>query len=295
MPQLKVYKEDSELLFDTALICYGLVKSGYMTYLQTWSRRQLLSAQLDPNNGANWSPVAVTVNPAHQTDSVYGFTVTNAASPIVFITGPGCFNGSYRTGNSITYYYSNATTATKYYCFDLMQDNISGSPYLKTFTPTNVITFNSLQPPLNVVATVQAPGPGSVADLGYVTCYNGGYNYNLNRASDQYNLARLVSRVDISLAAGVEYAAYLPWSRSVGIYDLITSGDAVLYGGVEGAFGGVGNMSFIFGASAGTTHSYPLVGPGTGGPSYTQFSNLPTDRYPVALIIKTANLPFPYN
>lgn len=295
MPQLKVYKSNSELLFDTSLICYGLVKSGSMSYLQTWSRRQLKSDQLDPNNGENWTPVGVTVNVAHKTDSLYGFTVTNAISPIVFITGAGCFNGSARTGNSITYYYSNASSSTKFYCFDLMANNIPGSPYLKTWDDSGVITFNSLQPPLNVIASVQAPIPGSTApNFGYKTTYSGGYNYSLNTASDQYNLARCISRVDIPLTTGVEYAVYLPWSRSCGIYDLFDVNSTVLYGGVEGAFGGVGNMSFIFGASAGTTHSYPYVGPG--GPTYpATFTNIPTDRYPVALVIKTGNLPFPYN
>lgn len=293
MPQLRVYKESGEILFDTALISYGLIKSGYMAYQQTWQRRTLISSQLDPNNGANWTPVTVTVNPDHKTDALHGFTVANATSPIVFIVGPGCLNGTFRSGNDITFYYSNAGTSTKFYCFDLMADNISGSPYLKTWDATGRITFNSLQTPLNVVNTIQAPGPGVLSGGRYATTYASGYNYSLNSGPvNEYNWPRLISRVDIPLGAGFEYAVYLPWSRSVGINDSFPLGgfdSYSQYGGIEGAFGGSGNISFIFGASAGTTYDDTVPSSNTG------FFNLPTDRYPVALVIKTANLPFPYN
>lgn len=289
---MKVRKETGELLFDTDYICYGLVKSGYMSYQETWGRRTLRSANLDPNNGANWFPVTVTYNPAHKTDSLYGFTIYNSISPIVFIVGPGCLNGTSISGNALTFHYSNADTSTKFYCFDLMANNIPGSPYLKTWDVNGVMTFNSLQPPLNVVYTIQAPPPPAPSGGRYWTTYVDGYNYSLNTtANDQYNWSRLISRIDIPLGAGIEYAAYLPWSRSVGIFDAYNLGGSpanMQYGGVEGAFGGVGNMSFIFGASAGTTNAIPPA-------TFTHFFSLPVDRFPVALVIKTNNLPFPFN
>ncbi|MFJ7312965.1 hypothetical protein ACIQVE_09365 [Pseudomonas sp. NPDC098747] len=289
---MKVTKESGELLFDTDLICYGLVKSGYVTYQETWSRRTLRSAQLDPNNGANWVPVSVTYDPAHKADALYGFTLYNSISPIVFLVGPGCLNGTSLAGNAMTFLFSNADASTKFYCFDLMADNIPGSPYMKTRNVNGLITFNSLQPPLNIVYAIQAPAPPTPSGGKYGTTYSGGYNYNLNSGPvNQYNRSRLISRIDIPLSAGYEYAAYLPWSRSVGIYDASDIGGYpayIQYGGAEGAFGGMGNMSFIFGASAGTTMASPLT-------ANTHFFSLPIDRFPVALVIKTNNLPFPYN
>lgn len=289
---MKVTKETGELLFDTDYICYGLVKSGYMAYQQTWQRRTLKSSQLDPNDGANWYPVTVTYDPTHKSDALYGFTISNAISPIVFIVGPGCLNGTSLSGNSLTFHYSNADASTKFYCFDLMADNIAGSPYMKTRDVNGVLTFNSLQPPLNVVYAIQAPLPPAPSGSNYAFTYAGGYNYSLNSGPvNEYNWSRLISRIDIPLAGGYEYAAYLPWSRSVGIYDAFDLGGGpafAQYGGIEGAFGGVGNMSFIFGAAAGTTYFRPPS-------ANTHFFSLPVDRFPVALVIKTSNLPFPYN
>lgn len=289
---MKVTKDTGELLFDTSLICYGLVKSGYMAYHESWSRKTLRSAQLDPNQGGNWTDSIVTYDPAHKTDALYGFTIYNSLSPIVFITGAGCLNGTYVSGGAITFLYSNADASTKFYCFDLMADNIAGSPYMKTWDASGAMTFNSLQPPLNVSYAIQAPAPPPISGGRYGFTYAGGYNYNINSGPTSFNnLSRLISRIDIPLAAGYEYAAYLPWSRSVGIYDASDLGGFpayAQYGGSEGAFGGTGSMSFIFGASAGTTTSRPPV-------TNTHFFSLPVDRFPVALVIKTNNLPFPYN
>lgn len=298
MAQLVVWKDTSEQLFDTNLISYGMIKSGYMTYIQSWTRREYLQNNQDPNWGGNWSPVGIYGDPSY-TDTLHGFTVHNWISPIAFIVGAGCLNGTVINGDgSMTFLYSNASTATKFYCFDLMADNIPGSPYLKTWTNAGRITFNSLQPPLNVVAQVQAPGPGSTDQFGrYVTTYAGGYSQKeaeLGPASP-YRRKRATSRVDIALSAGVEYAAYLPWSRSCTFNDLYNFngfGGFSQYGAQEGAYGRVGGISFMFGASAGTTNAAPSVA-GYSAPFSLQ--NLPTDRYPVALVVATSNLVFPYN
>ncbi|PXX59537.1 hypothetical protein SAMN05660489_04562 [Pseudomonas sp. LAMO17WK12:I10] len=287
--RLVVTKDTGELLFDTSKICYGLVKSGNLAYLENWARYYLKSAQLDPSDGANWAPES---DPARG-DPAYGFTVTNALSPIVFITGPGCLNGVSRSGSSMTFIYINADANTKFYCFDLMADNIPGSPYLKTRLEDGRISFNSLQPPLNVLAAIQAPAPPAHPPAWpdwYGTTYVGGYNVQRRgMVSPNYSPA-LDSRVDIGLA-GEEYAAYLPWSRSA----ICLNGDAQTGLTVtvsEGAYGRVGGISFMFGAAGATTIGNTPSGTGT--PAGNNFRNIPTDRYPTALVIRTAGLPFPY-
>ncbi|MBC3375811.1 hypothetical protein HU762_17815 [Pseudomonas sp. SWRI92] len=293
MPQLKVWKDSGELLFDTSLISYGLVKSGNMVFQTYWTRKTLRSAQLDPNDGANWTTSVATTNP--QADPLHGFTVSNAVSPIVFIVGSGCLQGTARTGSTLTFYYANASTSTKFYCFDLMQDNIAGSPYLKTYTDAGVITFNSLQPPLNVVAAIQAPVPGPLDSRNrYTTVYVGGSN-SVRSSASASSVARVDSKVDIAIGSGVEYAAYLPWSRSCAVWDYLANENidlTFLYTGAEGAYGRVGGISFLMGAAAATTQQEPLP---TSMDRGARYSNLPTDRYPVALVIQTSNLPFPYN
>jgi len=294
MSSLKVWKDTGVLLFDTDKITYGLVKSGYMTYLQSWTRKALISSTLDPNNGSSWTQTTATAGTA-QADSMYGFTVYNALSPIVFIVGTGCLNGTSVSGNAMTFYYANADANTKFYCFDLMSDNIAGSPYLKTFDTTGRITFNSLQPPLNVATAVQAPGPGATDMYGrYVTTYAGGYNVRRQVSSGQ-EVAKIDSRVDIALVAGVEFAAFLPWSRTCTINDIAVGTNVfpfTQYGGSEGAYGRVGGMSFLFGAAGGTTQAYPNS---SGYTATTSYVNIPTDRYPIALLIATTNYPFPFN
>ena len=286
MSQLQVYKQDGSLLFDTNYITYGLVKSGYMTFFHYWNRKTLLSAQLDPNNGANWTTTSATTDPRNA-DAIFGFTVYNAISPIVFLVGAGCLVGSAVSGSTITFYYANTSTSTKYYCFDLMADNIAGSPFLKTYNTAGQCTFNSLQPPLNIIGGVQAPSQGALDQYGRPkTTYAGGANVIRQSTPTQ----QVDSYVNIALGAA-EYAAYLPWSRSCGTFDFLSGGGAQ-YGMSEGAYGYYGGIAFMFGAAAGTTNSRPST---VGWSAPISFFNLPLDRFPVALVITTAGLPFPYN
>lgn len=292
MAQLRAYKDNGVILFDTNLISYGLIKSGYMTYLQSWTRRLLRSSNLDPNDGANYTPVVASTN-YDVGDNLWGFTVYNSISPIIFITGSGCLVGTQVSGNAITFMYTNASTSTKFYCFDLMADNIGGSPYLKTYDTNGRITFNSLQPPLNVIGAYQAPGPPAVDRFGrYPNVYNGGY---LNRRRSAYNYPGVDSIIDIPLGA-IEYGVFLPWSRTAQCIDTQPadpqSGPVTVYGSSEGAYGRYGGISFIMGATAGTSQITP------GGNQYTvpaSWQNLPLDRMPTALLISTASYPFPYN
>lgn len=292
MAGLNAYKDTGEILFDTNLISYGLVKSGYMSFLQGWTRRELRSMQLDPNDGSNWYP-SVASDTTDFGDGLWGFTVYNAISPIVFITGSGCLNGTQLVGNAMTFFYSNASPSTKFYCFDLMADIFPGSTYLKTWDTSGRITFNSLQPPLNVVYAMQAPAPGNVDRFGrHETTYAGGSN-RIRQQSIGPARPQVDSYVDIALWAD-EFAAYLPWSRSCGYNDFLSNPYQTFhqYGGQEGVYGRYGGITFMFGASAGTTQ----IRPGNQGYSLPiSFSNLPTDRFPVALVISTTNLIFPYN
>ena len=293
MPSLIVRKQDGSLLFNTDYITYGLVKSGYLALAETWSRRYLRSANLDPNDGSNWSASTVAADGAG--DRVWSFTLANAQSPIVFLTGSGTLNGTARSGNTMTFYYSNASTSTRFYCFDLMSDNIAGSPpYLKMRRQDGTLTFNSLQVPLNIVGAYTPPGPSALNTFGrYYYAYDGGYNRKRQYASGPAP-SQMDCGYDINLDPNTEYAACLPWSRSATVMETNPSdgytGPATQYNTVEGAFGRVGGISFLFGASAGTPQALP--GGFNGIPA--SYSSIATDRIPQALVIKTANLPMPY-
>lgn len=292
MSGLNAYKDTGEILFDTNLISYGLVKSGYMVFLGGWTRKTLRSAQLDPNDGSNWFPSSF-VGDTSFADGIWGFTVYNPISPIVFLTGSGCLMGSAVGAGYITYYYANASVNTRFYCFDLMADNFAGSTYLKTWDASGRLTFNSLQPPLNILAAIQAPTPGALDQFGrYTTTYVGGAN-RIRQSPSGPLRAQTDSYIDIALG-GEEYAAYLPWSRTCGTYDFLAGGTSLAfqYGMAEGCYGYAGGITFMFGASAATTEARPST---QGWSSPISFFNLPIDRYPVALVIRTSDLIFPYN
>ncbi len=225
---------------------------------------------------------------------MFGFTVAGAKSPIVFITGSGCLSGVSRSGDSITFIYANADANTKFYCFDLVADNIVGSPYLKTYDDSGNITFNSLQPPLNVIASIKAPGPPSSFNGWHATTYEGGFN-SVRRYSSASSFASIDSIVNIQLSTNSEYAASLQWARSAGVFHKEQEFLGIyIYSVSEGAFGRVGGISFMFGASGATTNQYNDK-PGASPYFPASFRNIPTDRLPLALVIETTGLPFPYN
>lgn len=286
--RLVVNKETGELLFDTSKICYGLVKSGSMSQIETWPRKYLRSANLDPNDGGNWE------NSFRAGDTMFGFTVKDAISPIVFIVGKGCLNGTTVSGSDMTFMYAGGSASTKYYCFDLMADNILGRPYLKTWNEQGEITFNSLQPPLNIVATVQAPSPPAANDSygRKLRTYAGGRIERIRYQTASQD-AQMHCVVDVELDAGIEYAAFLPFSRSATLWNTETiSGSMLSQCGVnEGAYGRTGGISFLFANSGGSPVSYPA----TSASVPASYTAIPTDRIPVALVIKTSGLPFPYN
>ncbi|MFK3971199.1 hypothetical protein ACI2KS_10780 [Pseudomonas sp. NPDC087358] len=287
MASLIVTKASGELLFDTARICHGLVKSGHMTYIETWPRQYLRSANLDPNHGGNWNPSF------REGDAMYGFTLDAAVSPIVFIVGKGCLNGTRRSGSSITFLYTGGDAGTRYYCFDLMADNIPGGPYLKTYTDTGVITFNSLQPPLNIVAAVRAPpAPDNDRYGRKVVTYLGGRHEKIRYQTATVD-TQLHCVVDIGLGNG-NFAACLPWARTASLIETATVGAGGLvsqYSVSEGVYGRAGGISFMFAPAGASPEAFP------GGTAYSipaSYQNLPADRLPEALVISTSHLPFPY-
>jgi len=288
--KLVVKKADGTLLYDTGNISYGLVKSGYLSYNSNWRRWSLRAINLDPNLASSWRESGVPG------DDQYGFTVDNPQSPIVFLVGRGTATGVTVSGSTKTYLYAGASAATKYYCFDLMRNDSLPGPWLKTRSKdSGQITFNSNQNPMNVVASIRAPEPGPLDRFGRpVFTYVGGRNERIAFFS-RAGSAIAHSLVDVNLDAGTEYAAFLPWNRSCGIIDASPSSDGgapMVYGMTEGAFGRVGGISFFFAPPGRTTEDYWSTS--NTGVSYS-YINLPTSRFPSALVIKTAGLPFPFN
>ena len=303
MTGLIVRKEDGSLLFDTTKISYGLVKSGYMTYQRNWNRWVCTSnaCRENPNNGANWTETG------NRGDSAHGFSVSGARNPIVFIVGSGVHAGTTVSGDTMTFLYADATTQTKFYCFDLMRDGGTG-PALRTFNEGGVLTFNSRQHPLNVEYSVTAPvrgervNPADPNPIWFKTVYQGGTNIRFNSYTSNgiSFLASVRSTVTIPIAGAGEVAAYLPWSRSVGSAHSTTvsiyEGSPVdALGLTEGVYGS--SSSVVFTCTVGRTTVGgldPYFVPITGGVNGAVFRDIPIDRYPTALIIKTAPLPFPF-
>lgn len=288
MPSLVVKKDTGELLFDTSKICYGLVKSGYLLAGDVWQRKVLRSVTNDPDQASSY------IDSTRTGDQMFTITVPNARSPIIFLVGKGCLQGTSLSGSTMTFHYSAASTATKAYVFDLMADNIAGSPYLKTFTDQGVCTFNSLQPPVNVVAAVQAPAPGALDGYGRRPQPYAGGSWQPARAQTASVDFQCHFNIDIALSAGIEYAAFLPWSRAGNgfVSGDLTGVNGKMIGFSEGAYGRTGGISFMFGP-AGATNSLDWT-----GNQYTvpgSMANLLVDRFPQALVIATANLPLPYN
>lgn len=269
---LRVYKENGSLLLDTEKITYGLLKSGYLTQLTVWPRLFHKSAQLDPNDPSSYQE-------SNPRDPVFGFSVTGAVAPIVFITGPGSTSGASKSGDVTSFYYLGADASTKFYYFDTMRDAGAGAG-LKCFSQDGELTFNSLQYPLNIVSSVQAPPPGPVIPNTSGQRFAPYEGASISVSS----LNGPLSEVLVPISAG-EFAASITFTRSCGF-----SGDRpypYVCGLQEGAYGVSGGVRFMFRLGARTTE-YMRVGANT-------FVDLPVDRFPTALVIRTETLPFPFN
>lgn len=285
MPSLIVRKQSGVVLFDSKYIVHGLVKSGYLQTDEVWQRKIIRASNVDPNLGSSW------VDGGLPGDPMYSITVNNCISPICFIVGKGCLQGTTRSGNTMKFIYSGGDTNTKAYVFDMMQDNLPGTAFLKLRNETGVVTFNSLQVPLNIAYAIQPPGPSAVDRFGRPQSPYDGANWQIIRQQSFSGVPILHSVLDIALTPGIEYAAFLNYSRTCTGYWASTGANVQIVGMSEGAYGRVGGISFMFGAAGATT---------TAGPSDVSYSipasvnNVPTDRYPLALVIPTGNLPFPF-
>ncbi|MNI89149.1 hypothetical protein D3C73_1465170 [compost metagenome] len=114
-----------------------------------------------------------------------------------------------------------------------------------------MLTFNSLQTPLNIVGTSTPPAPTAPSGAwGVQNAYNGGLSVPRYAAAGDYWSVKMDCRFDVALTAGVEYAAYLPWSRGCG-YNDNQGGAPCMYAVLEGAYRRVGRISSMFGASGG--------------------------------------------
>jgi hypothetical protein len=286
---LKVYKGDDELLFNTDNITFGLLKSGYLEFLLSWPRLDYKSNNLDPGSGSSYSESSFV-------DAIHGFSVTGAVAPIVFINGPGISCGSSKSGDTTTFYYIASSPATKFYYFDTMRDTLSGAG-LKCYDESGVLTFNSLQYPLNVIEVISAPAPPTP------TVYNGINQYTVPfvgaaKAGKRFinsGVYYCVASVFISVGSG-DYATSTTFSRSFGqgIMDSMsvpgTPFPAYSYqqAHMDGAYGSSGGIYFMSCDAARTT-MYPNTS------AYNRYYSIPTDRYPQALVIQTDGLPFPFN
>lgn len=292
--KFEAYKSDGTLLFDTDRISYGLVKSGYLQLIERWPQKYLASIQLDPTDGGNYRNDALPGEP------IFGITIHNFRSPIVFLVGDGSPTGEVTSGSTKTLLFVGASTSTKAYVFDLMFDGgaITG---MKCYRESDgVLTFNSGQPPLNIIGAISPPAltpPSSSPQFpGFRgTPYSGGYNVHPG-ALISSDYPQIKGFGDVVLGSG-EFAACITFTRSAGVcygYNMgppagsNSGGRNYYYGAQEGAFGIQGGVRFMFCKSAATTR--------------VQFSNqgsfwfdIPTDRVPQALVIKTASYPFPFN
>ncbi|RYD93203.1 MAG: hypothetical protein EOP50_11485 [Sphingobacteriales bacterium] len=272
-------EQDQTLLFDTERICYGLKKSAFLQFIEYWPMKYLKSAQLDPNQGSNWGDGAAIW-------PVYGIALNNWKSPMAFLVGDGSPCGEKLVNGVKTLLFIGASENTKCFVFDLMSDDgpITG---MKCFRESDGgLSFNSAQPPLNIIASVRAPNPGppvvSGSETRY-TAYVNGYNFFANPG---YHVIK--SYVDVPLGGG-ELAACISFTRSAGCSGDHALGGSRYYSAQEGAFGYIGGVRFMFTIAAAGTDAI------LGGAPYNYWNRIPLDRFPTALVVRTTGLPFPFN
>lgn len=267
---LVVKKEDGSILYDTRKITYGLVKSGPVTSLGLIWRR--------------WQPSGAA---SFFYDYVYSFRVTNAIAPIVFVTGASSRPWPSREGSDIVFYFTGLVGNIKVYCFDEMQSIYSGAG-LRTRRDDDVVTFNSLQYPLNVVGVSTPPPPVAFGGGRYYAFNGAGYSERIviqPTAQGFYAECTL----PVKLTGGISYAAYIPWSRSM-IFGAQATGAGIWYNtSNEGCYGGVGEINHVFAADGmGTSDSQNGYGIGVRSPPAS-------DRQPTCSYIDTSQYPYPFN
>lgn len=277
----EAYKEDGSILFETERICYGLIKSGYLDLVDRWGRHYLRSINLPPNESDSWRYQDFR-------DPICAITVTDAQSPIVFLSGDGTPCGDSFSGNSRTMYFHGVSPGTKAYVFDLMRD-VGARDGMECYSSSGALTFTTGMPPLNIAAAIPAPAlgplyPGTTQINGPV--YEGGYTEEYLRpwGGDDYYWAKGVRGVGVLSG---ELAAHLTFSRTGTMTQAIGSGAGLQLTCAEGVGGGNGLIRFYFMPSIATTSVVSST-------NASVFFDIPRDRSPTALVIQTANYPFPF-
>lgn len=268
---LIVKKEDGETLYDTRLITYGLVKSGPVTSLGLAWRRNLPSGL-----------------PGGTYDYVYSFRVPNAIAPIVFVTGASSKPWPSREGTDIVFYFTGLVGGIKVYCFDEMQNIYTGAG-LRARNETDLVTFNSLQYPLNVIG-VSTPPVAVAVGGGRYYAYNGAGYFERPVIAPPDQGFYVECTLPVNLDAAITYAAYIPWSRSL-LYGQATANGGRIYYNTsnEGCYGSAGAVNHTFAADGMGTSDFVV------GAMFGVRSPPASDRQPTCSYIDTSQYPYPFN
>lgn len=287
MPALILRDTSNNVIVDTAYINYGLLSSGYLAYSNTVNGKVMKAINNDPTLASSWQD-----SPTYL-DDLYYFTVTNAVAPIVFLAGQGFGEGITVSGSTYTFMFSGASTSTRIYVFDRMRDGGTG-PVLRVRNTSNVVTFNSRMIPLNIRGAIVAPAvPTTNAPetnpKGPLTTYVGGTTIVNTTASGGSKHA--MSYIDIATSLS-DIAVNITFTRITRYWPGSSSVSAALFPHAcsEYAFGNGSYVRFAFKSPA---QAY-LNNFTTSGVAYDQFANTPSDFYPTANYVTTANLPIPF-
>ncbi len=272
---LIVRDNSGSILYDTSKAIYGLIKSGPVEFIGSWNK-------LSPNGGYSV-----------YTDFIYKFEVEGALSPILFTNGACAKPVQSREGNKSVFYFAGPVANLKVYCFDIMRPILSG-PALKTRAESGRFTFNSLQWPLNVIGTTVPPPSTGVGADGRLNPFTGGRQFLISdEIFPNRQAASAGAEFRVSLDPSKNYAAYIPWSRSVEwvLWDPGTgwTNPAVRSSAEEGCCGGLGYVAHYMWTTPENTYDRVDVRTRPG------FFNILNDRRPRSAYIDVAEYPYPFN
>lgn len=295
---LQAFKEDGSLLFDTQFITYGLLKSGPLRTVDVWSRYRLRSLELNPNDESSWTPY----NPH---SLITGIDITGAQSPIVFTTGDAVRIGEYVSGSTRTLLFWTADQNCKAYVFDLMRDR-GGKTGMQAFDQFGTLTFTTDMPPLNIFASINPPpldaiipGTGNLQfpNQQYQVYAGGTIEERFNPWNNTAYYPELKGVGQVHSGHNGEVAAYLTFSRAGGV--IWRSGGSFVVNGQGGSQGYVhGTTEGVGGTSNGFVRFFMTPGPTGTTTQFTSNNNtwfdIPRDRAPSALVIRTSEYPYPF-
>lgn len=281
---LEAYKEDGSLLFQTENITYGLLKSGPMRYDQSWTK-YTAGRGTDPNDPSSYRPQATAGSP------IMSISVAGAIAPVCFVAGQHQNAGSTKVGDITTFYFSNAYEGTKVYVFDIMRD-LGGRTGLQCFDSSGRLSYTTDMQPLNILDVLTPPDQPAPIIFNGRPNYNNAYIGSTKTVISHYRnyneeLVRggwLIDSAFVPSSVSGELAARLTFSR---VCDL--SWQISFTVGQEGCTAGdIGGVRFFFGITA---FSFDVSAPGSETGTWI---DIPTDRKPQALVIRTSDYPYPF-